>query len=110
MATAQLLTIREALRLTEKEPEVNRGWLYLPVGQWTLESQGIFFDPDINARPGVDQTPDVIEANNWKLTLDTDLIDQIIFNAKAQKSDATIEELFQAFVYYYTNDAFLKFD
>jgi hypothetical protein len=104
-----IVTLREALQTTMANPERNLGFLYLPEQPWTLDTRGAFFDYDIDLDPKVDQTPEIIKENNWKETLDSDLIDQMIFNARAQRSTVRIEELLDAFVYFVNNDAFLEF-
>ena len=109
-AKCKAVTLKEALEVTILSPQTNLGVLYLPKQPWTLSTKGMFFDPDIDLDPNLDQTPEEIRSNGWEETLDTDLIDQIIFNAKAQKTEVTIDELFQAFVYYFNEDAFLRFE
>jgi len=104
------VTIGEALRLTMQNPQLNLGVLYLPEQQWTLDTAGMFVDFDKDYDPNVDQTPEEVKINNWRETLDTDLIDQVIFNARAQRPTVTMEELVEAFSYYFDRDAFLRFE
>jgi hypothetical protein len=102
-------TLRDALNISQQVPSVYRGWLFLPPQPWALETEGIFFDPDKNNRSQTDQTPEEIRSKQLALTLDSDSIEDVIFNARAQRPDGTIEELLAAFTYYFNNDAFMKF-
>jgi len=101
-------TLREALLQTMQNPEVYLGFLYLPRQPWTLDTAGAFFNFDID--PNIDQTSEFIRQKSWKETLDTDLIDQVIFNARAQKPDVNLDELLEAFTYFVNNDAFMPFE
>jgi hypothetical protein len=104
------MTLREALVISQQVPPVYRGWLFLPPQPWTLETVGVFFDLDKNAGAEVDQTPEDIQSKKLTLTLDSNLIEDVISNARAQRPDVTIDELLAAFTYYVNNDAFLRFD
>jgi len=101
-------TLREALLRTMHHPEEHLGFLYLPHQPWTLDTSVAFFDFDID--PNMDQTSEFIKQKGWKETLDTDLIDQVIFNAKAQKPEVDLDELLQAFTYFVNHDAFMVFE
>lgn len=104
------VTVMEALKVTEQEPRVYRGWLFLPKQPWTLDTEGMFFDLDKNSESGIDRTPEDIKSKKLSMTLDSDLIEDVIWNAKAQRPDVTIEELLAAFTYYCNQDAFVKFE
>jgi len=104
------ITLREALESTQKTPPIYRGWLFLPSQPWTLETIGTFFDLDKNNKSQHDQTPEDIKSKKLTLTLDSDLIEDVISNARAQRPNVTTNELLAAFTYYCDNDAFLKFE
>lgn len=90
-------------------PEEHSGWLYLPESQWTLDTQGIFAEYDKDADPADDPRPEVAKINGWQEVLDSDSIEDIVANAKDQLDSLTLEQLFDAFVYYFENDAFIEF-
>ncbi|MBC8061296.1 MAG: hypothetical protein H7Y18_11595 [Clostridiaceae bacterium] len=48
--------------------------------------------------------------NNMKYVLSMQDIQSIVDNANQQHVDCTENELYQAFLYYYDNDAFILFD
>ena len=86
------------------------GWLYLPDEKLSLDTKGIFIQSDKDADPeSHDHIPDVVKNNKWVVTIDSDTVEDIIFNAKAQIPDIKLSDLFRAFVYYIENDAFIVF-
>lgn len=102
---SDVVSVRQILRA----PEEHSGWLYLPEPPWTLETQGVFADDDKDADPGDDPRPDVARVNDWQEVLDSDSIEDIVANAKGQIESPTLQQLFDAFVYYFENDAFIEF-
>jgi hypothetical protein len=86
------------------------GWLYIPNEEITLETNGIFIQSDKDADPNSeDHIPDIIKKNKWIATIDSETIEDIIFNAKSQNKSIGLSELFRAFVHYIKNDAFIVF-
>lgn len=100
-----LISIREVLQ----EPEMHSGWLYLPEQPWTLETQGVFVVDDKDVDPDEDLVPAIVQENNWQEVLDSDTIEDVVENAKAQVVSPTVSQLFEAFIYYVENDAFIDF-
>lgn len=94
-------TIRRILQ----DPSAISGWLYLPPLPWTLETEGAFVpytkDDDEYS------IPEAAKRNDWAVTLDSNTIEDIVENACDQVSEPTIDQLFEAFAFYYQNDAFI---
>ncbi|KAG8150169.1 DUF7716 domain-containing protein [Burkholderia catarinensis] len=83
------------------------GWLYLPPMPWTLDTEGAFSedtedDEDVSA-------PAVARQSGWQITLDSATIDDIVINAHDQIDEPSMVQLFDAFVFYIENDAFILF-
>ena len=102
----QLVFVRDILL----KKAIYDGWLYLPSKPWSLDTQGVFVKSDKNADPSSDaHIPEIVRKNNWKVTLDSEGIEDIISNAEDQLANPTIENLFEAFLFYIDNDAFIGF-
>lgn len=101
-------TKRRILDVLMDEQNNPNGWFYLPepINQWTLETIGIFVDDEYGEEE--DQTQQLLD-NGWVETLETTMIEDVIDNAKEQKEYLTPEDLFQAFIFFVDNDAFLSF-
>lgn len=56
-----------------------------------------------------DFLPKQAKENGWIETLDGVAIEDLVENAKEQLGNASLNDLFRAFVFYYKNDAFLQF-
>ena len=102
---SNLVRVRQVLQ----SPEEYSGWLYLPDPPWNLDTQGVFALDDKDADPADDPRPDVAKVNDWQEVLDSASIEDVVDNAKAQVVDPTPQQLFDAFVYYFENDAFIAF-
>jgi hypothetical protein len=82
----------------------------LPAKPWTLGTKGIFVKKDKDADPDSEgRIPDIVKQNGWEPTLDAAGIEDIIYNVEDQVDDPTDEQLFQAFIFYIANDAFIDF-
>lgn len=102
---SELVSVRQILQ----SPEEYSGWLYLPDPPWNLDSRGVFAADDKDADPADDPRPDIAKANDWQEVLDSGSIEDIVTNAKAQIGNPSSQQLFDAFVYYFENDAFITF-
>ncbi|MBN3767638.1 hypothetical protein [Burkholderia sp. Ac-20365] len=100
-----LFTIRQIFL----NPQQHSGWLYLPDPPWDMNTQGVFADDDKDADPDADPRPEIAKTNDWQEVLDVASIEDIVSNAQAQIENPRIEQLFEAFVYYFENDAFIAF-
>jgi hypothetical protein len=101
----RLVTIEQILL----NPEQHSGWLYLPETTWDLDTQGVFAEDDKDADPDADPRPGIAKSEGWKEILDGASIEDVVANAKAQIVNPNIEQLFEAFLYYFENDAFITF-
>jgi hypothetical protein len=95
--------------------EYVEGWLFLPRQQpWTLESPAVLLDLN-EVPPGVEneeevETPELAMREGLKRVLGGDDVQDIISNARQQKPDVSLDEIFDALLYYYEFDAFKEFD
>lgn len=99
--------IYDVLVDTENNPE---GWLYLPNSSkdWNLETIGIFVDDEFGEEEEEEKTQQLL-ANGWVETLDSVMIEDVIYHAKEQIENVTPEELLEAFIYFIENDTFKEF-
>lgn len=101
MDEKDLLSIRQILEQVGK----NSGWLYLPKGNWTLETKGVFVPYSKNDK----MVPEFVKKIDLNITIDSDIIEDIASNAQDQIGSSDIDKLFEAFLYYCKNDAFTEF-
>lgn len=81
--------------------------LFLPADEtWDLDTKGAIIDPDDVEDDG-DEVPEFAKKNNLMYALDIQTIKGIIKNALVQKVECTDEDLIEAFLFYYDNDAFI---
>jgi len=104
-----LKSIREIL---EKPDDMPEGWLYLPKDsdQWNLDTKGIVHVDDLDLSPEEIEENEPKEEDGWVEFLNKDIMEEVIFNAGEYKGERTLEELLQAFIFYYDNDAFMEFE
>jgi len=94
-----------SIRNILEEPTKFSGWLYFPLPPWTLETQGVFAPYTKDA--GESSVPEIAKRSGWEITLDSDCIEDIVDNASDQIENPTVDQLFEAFVFYFNNDAFI---
>lgn len=100
---------RVSIKKVLQEPQMHSGWLYLPEQPWTLETQGVFALDDKDVDLDENLVPAIAQESNWQEVLDSDTIEDVVENAKAQVLNPTISQVFEAFIYYVENDAFIDF-
>ena len=98
-------TIREVL----ERAAVFDGWFYLPEKPWSKDTQGIFVKEDRGADPSDPFPPQILSPCRLVEALDAEGIEDIISNAESQLDSPSIEKLFEAFLFYIENDAFIEF-
>jgi hypothetical protein len=95
----------------DRGPEEVEGWLFLPKDrQWTLESPAVLLELN-EVPPGTEneeevETPDLAKNHELKRFLLGADIQSIIDNAKYQKPDVDLDEIFNAIMHYHKFDAF----
>jgi hypothetical protein len=100
-------TIFEVISNVKAMPD---GWFYLPPKNWTLETKGAFSLDSRDFPPGsTDYLPSQVKTYGWVEVIDTPTIEDIVSNVDQQLINATIDDYFRAFKFYYENDAFLIF-
>lgn len=104
-----LISLRDVLLYPNKNPET---WFCLPPysSEWTINTKGIFSLDSFDFPPDSDDfLPVQVKNHGWIETLDGASIEDIVINANNQLENPSIDQLFQAFIYYFENDAFLVF-
>lgn len=104
-----LISIRKLLLNPQTNPE---GWLFLPPEseKWSLDTQGVFSSDSSDYEPGSDNhLPEQIKQEGWIESLDNATIEDIVCNAQEQLGTPGENSLFQAFKFYFDNDAFIQF-
>jgi hypothetical protein len=103
----------ESLRnlLNRAKSEIEYGWLYLPSDheKWTLDTVGVVIDVDSlgSEELNEDDEPIIAIERNLVSTLDSSTIEDIVSYAGKIGAPISDELLFESFVYYFVNDAFL---
>lgn len=97
--------IKDAINDYESNPD---GWYYLPSPKdsWGLETIGIFVDDEYGEHE--DEIQKLI-GEGWIETLESPMIEDIIYNANSQKDNLNEKDLFEALIYFINNDAFKEF-
>ena len=107
MKEPQMITIKDVLM-----GAANLLWsdsLFLPEGKkWGLETKGLVWDPD-DVDSDEDEVPRIAEENGLLCHIGIQAIQQVVDNARQQLRNCSVEQLFDAFLYYYDNDAFIEF-
>ena len=107
MKEPQMMTIEDVLM-----GAANLLWsdsLFLPEGEkWGLETKGLVWDPD-DVDSDEDEVPKIAEENGLLCCIGIQVIQQVVDNARQQLQNCSVEQLFDAFLYYYDNDAFIEF-
>ncbi|UOB57130.1 hypothetical protein MRS60_02080 [Burkholderia pyrrocinia] len=101
--TATAVSLKQVL----ETPGDFSGWLCLPPMPWTLDTEGAFSD---DTKDADEHTAPVIATQpGWQITLNSSTIEDIVINAHDQIDEPTLAQLFDAFVFYVENDAFILF-
>jgi len=82
--------------------------LYLPKNEeWNKTTKGLIWDPNDVEDDEMDAPAPAIE-NGLVDALDIQTIQGIVYNAKEQKEKITVDELVEAYLFYFNNDAFIE--
>jgi hypothetical protein len=99
----QEISIKEAIEEVEKF----KGWLYLGSKPWSLESRGLFYSADLNlSLDDEKKIREELEAKGWRAILSKEDIEDVIGNTEDQIDSPTLGQLFEAFCFFYDNDAY----
>jgi len=87
---------------------VRGGWLFLPRHRpWSLEAPAVVLRLDeYEVDDETFANPELAKKEGLKLVLSGMDVQSIICNARQQKRDVSLDEIFAALVYYYDFDAF----
>lgn len=100
-------TLREILSNPNALPET---WLYLPQEEWDLNTEGAFSEDSWDYPPDSDEhLPIEVKMYGWIEILDKASIEDVISSANNKITNPTLEQLLEAMIFYYKNDAFLDF-
>ena len=84
--------------------------LYLPEDEiWNKDTEGMVLDPD-NVENDEDEVPKEAKEKNLIHALNIQIIQSIVDNSYQQKSKLSVEELVEAYLYYYDYDAYIDFE
>lgn len=84
--------------------------LYLPEDEiWNKDTEGMVLDSD-NVENDEDEVPKEAKEKNLIYALNIQIIQSIVDNSYQQKSKLSVEELVEAYLYYYDYDAYIDFE
>ncbi|WP_175924436.1 DUF7716 domain-containing protein [Burkholderia latens] len=81
------------------------GWLCLPQTPWTLDTEAAFIQDAANTEAAT--PPTTAPHPDWRVTLNSATIEDIVINAHDQVDEPTATQLFDAFVFYIDNEDFI---
>ena len=82
--------------------------LFLPEDEiWGIDTKCMILDPN-DVEDEDDEAPQIALENELSYALDVQSIQAIVQNISEQKKDFTDEDLLEAFLYYYDNDAYIE--
>lgn len=77
-------------------------------GKWSLNSSCYIFN--LNELADDEEEPKFAVENNLRCVLSIGDIQDVVINMKQQKENCSEQDLFNAFMYYYENDAFFVYE
>lgn len=89
-------------------------WVYLPDNKdWSLESKSTTLEseevpPELEDEPDAG-VPQFAKDHNLMQVMPVATLQDIVYNARQQRPNASLEDLFLAFKFYYDRDAFIEF-
>ena len=103
-----MIKLRDVL-LNVEEFEWSDALFVVKDEEWVLNSKCAVLDPD-DVEDDADEEPRFAIDNNLKYVLNMQEVRGIVMNAYEQKSNCTENDLFEALLYYYNNDAFIMLE
>lgn len=113
MKDGQLCSFKDLLTTIMERSE--RDWVFLPSNlNWSLESISTSLEldevpPEMEGEPDAG-VPQFAKDHNLIEVVPVVVLQDVASNALQQRPNATIEDIFCAFKFYYENDAFIDFD
>lgn len=84
--------------------------LFLPEDEvWNGDTEGMVLDPD-DVEDDDDEVPKEAKERKLIYALNIQAIQSIVQNVFQQKSKISVEELVEAYLFYYDNDAYIDFE
>lgn len=84
--------------------------LFLPEDEvWNKDIEGMVLDPD-DVEDEEDEVPKEAKEKNLIYALNIQTIQSIVHNSYQQKSKLSVEELVEAYLYYYDYDTYIDFE
>ena len=84
--------------------------LFLPEDEvWNMDTEGMICDPN-DVENESDEVPKAAKERNLIYALSIQDLQDIVYNAKQQKEKASVDEVLEAYLYYYDNDAFIEWE
>lgn len=111
MVADRIDSFREVLATTMERSV--REWVYLPRNmEWSLDSKSATLESE-EVPPELEDEPDAglpqfAKRHDLVQAVPVGTLQDIVSNALQQNPDASLDELFDAFVFYYNNDAFIE--
>jgi hypothetical protein len=104
---SQFISIRDVLGDPNKFSWADS--LFLPENEdWNLDSPSAIINMDDLAHD--EEAPQFAIDNGLVHVLNISEVQDIVSNARQQRADCTLNDLFSAFMFYYRHDAFISFD
>ena len=92
--------------LTQPDVIYFRKYVYLPMEEeWSLSTRCCLLDTS-----DIDGTPEFAIKNGLEFAIEASVILETFENLKEQIQNPTAEQLLEAFLFYYDNDAFLRLE
>lgn len=95
-------SLREVLERAATLPWDRALYVGAPRSTWTMETSCLILDQD-----EVEQDEDYPLPEGYQYRLAVPDVQDVVVNARAQRADASLEDLLAALLYYYDNDAFI---
>lgn len=107
--SSEMMPVTELGRVLENaETYESRESIFLPMDEaWGVKTPTVVADLDEIDDPA----SEAVNANDrtYEYALGLDTLVDVVVNAQQQIEHPTVEQLLQAFLYYYDNDAFIDF-
>ncbi|WP_409309263.1 hypothetical protein [Pectobacterium sp. B1J-3] len=104
--------VKKNLRETLRDV-ANIDWqlaLYLPkdISVWDLDSLVMIEDPDDIDSDDPDEDPEIVKNAGYRYVMSIQSVQSVVNNVKQQRETTLEEDLFNAFMFYFEHDAFIK--